>query len=130
VTFVEVDVDSLQTMQPRSVGVEHVGLHALAELGIIDQLRELGVNGVLRASIIGNLIGRMAHPGSERATWNWLQKHSALGELIDVDFLSMSHMGLYRGSDILMKHREVIEARLFGPFARSLVWKRRSRSTT
>ncbi|MEF8732813.1 MAG: IS1634 family transposase [Candidatus Accumulibacter meliphilus] len=113
-TFVEVDVDSLQTMQPRSVGVEHVGLHALAELGIIDQLRELGVNGVLWASIIGNLIGRMAHPGSERATWNWLQTHSALGELIDVDFLSMSHMGLYRGSDILMKHREVIEARLFG----------------
>jgi hypothetical protein len=46
VTFVEVDIDSLQVMQPRSVGVEHVGLHALTELGIIDQLRELGVNGV------------------------------------------------------------------------------------
>ena len=114
VTFVEVDIDSLQVMQPRSVGVEHVALHALTELGIIDQLRELGVNGVLRASIIGNLIGRMGHPGSERATWNWLQKQSALGELIDVDFLSMSHMALYRGSDVLMKHREAIEARLFG----------------
>jgi hypothetical protein len=46
VTFAEVDIDSLQVMQPRSVGVEHVGLHALTELGIIDQLRELGVNGV------------------------------------------------------------------------------------
>jgi hypothetical protein len=115
-TFVEVDVDSLQTMQPRSVGVEHVGLQALAELGIIDQLRELGVNGVLRASIIGNLIGRMGHPGS--GPWNWLQKHSALGELIDVDFLSMSHM-IYRASDVLMKHREVIEARLFGTVRRS-----------
>jgi hypothetical protein len=114
VTFEEVDIDSLQVMQPRSVGVEHVGLHALTELGIIDQLRELGVNGVLRASIIGNLIGRMGRPGSERATWSWLQKQSALGELIDVDFLSMSHMSLYRASDVLMKHREVIEARLFG----------------
>ena len=114
VTFEEVDVDSLQVMQPRSIGVEHVGLHALAELGIVDLLQELGVNGVVRASIIGNLIGRMGHPGSERATWNWLQKQSALGELIDVDFLSMSHMGLYRASDVLMKHREVIEARLFG----------------
>jgi transposase len=114
VTFAEVDIDSLQVMQPRSVGVEHVGLHALAELGIIDQLGELGVNGVVRASIIGNLIGRMGHPGSERATWSWLQKQSALGELIDVDYLSMSHMSLYRASDVLMKHREAIEARLFG----------------
>ena len=111
--FQEVAVDSLQLTQPRSVGVEHVGLHALTELGIVDQLQELGVNGVVRASIISNLIGRMGRPGSERATWKWLQQHSALGELIDVDFLAMSHMSLYRASDVLMKHREAIEARLF-----------------
>ena len=109
----EVDVESLQMMQPRSVGVEHVGLFALIELGLVDTLKALGVNGVLRASIIGNVIGRMGRPGSEWATWNWLQQHSALGELIDVDFLAMSHMSLYRASDVLMKHREMIEARLF-----------------
>ena len=111
--FQEVDVDSLQMTQPRSVGVEHVGLHAMTELGLIETLSELGVNGVLQASIIGNVIGRMGQPGSEIATWNWLRQHSALGELIDVDFLSMSHMCLYRASDVLMKHREVIETRLF-----------------
>lgn len=111
--FQEVDVDSLQLTQPRSVGVEQVGLFALSELGLIDTLSALGVNGVLQAAIIGNLIGRMGRPGSELATWNWLQQHSALGELIDVDFLSMSHMTLYRASDALMKHREVIETRLF-----------------
>ena len=111
--FQEVDVDSLQMTQPRSVGVEHVGLHAANALGLIETLKELGVNGVVQASILGNLIGRMGQPGSELATWNWLQQHSALGELIDVDFLSMSHMSLYRASDVLMKHREVIETRLF-----------------
>ena len=111
--FQEVDVDSLQMTQPRSVGVEHVGLHAANELGLIETLNELGVNGVMRASILGNLIGRMGQPGSELATWSWLQRQSALGELIDVDFLSMSHMSLYRASDVLMKHREVIETRLF-----------------
>ena len=111
--FQEVDVDSLQLTQPRSVGVEQVGLFALTELGLIDTLSALGVNGVLRAAIIGNLIGRMGRPGSELATWNWLQQHSALGELIDVDFASMSHMSLYRASDVLMKHREVIERRVF-----------------
>ena len=42
--FQEVDVDSLQLTQPRSVGVEQVGLHALAQLGLIEKLTDLGVN--------------------------------------------------------------------------------------
>ena len=55
----------------------------------------------------------MAQPASELSTWRWLQTHSALGEFIDVDFAGMSHMGLYRASDILMRHRAAIEAHLF-----------------
>ena len=111
--FAEVDVDSLQLIQPRSVGVEHLGLHALSQLGLIDKLRELGINGPMRAAIMGNIIGRMAKPASELATWNWLQKHSALGELIDFDFNAMPHMALYRASDMLMKHRAVLEQHIF-----------------
>ena len=111
--FQEVDINSLQQRQPRCVGVEHVGLNALSELGFIQKLTELGVNGVMRAAIVGNLIARMAHPASELATWQWLQTHSALGELIDVDFETMSHMRLYRASDLLMRHRAAIEEHLF-----------------
>ena len=112
--FQEVDVDSLQQTQPRSVGVEHVALHALGQLGLVDKLAELGVNGVMRAAILGNVVGRMAVPGSELATWDWLQTHSALGELLEVDFNAMSHMSLYRASDVLMHHRSAIEDHLFG----------------
>ena len=111
--FHEVDIDSLQQSQPRSVGVEHVALHVLAQFGFVKKLAELGINGITRAAILGNLIGRMAQPASELSTWRWLQTHSALGELIDVDFAGMSHMGLYRASDILMRHRAAIEAHLF-----------------
>ena len=111
--FQEVDIDSLQQRQPRCVGVEHVGLQVLAQLGFVEKLTELGVNAVMRAAILGNLIGRMAHPASELATWHWLQSHSALGELIDVDFEAMSHMRLYRASDLLMRHRAAIEEHLF-----------------
>ena len=109
-----VDVESLQLTQPRSVGVEHVALHALAQLGLVEKLTALGINGVMRAAILGNLIGRMAQPASELATWQWLQTQSALGELIDVDFGGLSHMRLYRASDLLMRHREAIEDHLFG----------------
>ena len=100
-------------MQPRTVGVEHLALHALSQLGFTQKLAELGINGALRAAILGNVIGRMAEPASELSNWNWLQTQSALGELIDVDFAGMSHMRLYRASDVLMRHRAAIEAHLF-----------------
>jgi len=109
----EVDLSSLELSQPRSVGVEHLALHALSQLGLVEKLTKLGINGVQRAAILGNLIGRIAEPASELATWNWLQKQSALGELIDVDFQSMSHMTLYRASDLLMHHRTAIEKHVF-----------------
>ena len=112
--YQEVDINSLQLTQPRSVGVEHLGLHALTQLGLIEKLSELGINGAMCAAILGNIIGRMAKPASELSTWRWLQTQSALGELIDVDYAGMSQMSLYRASDVLMRHRSAIEDHLFG----------------
>jgi len=111
--YQEVEVDSLALLHPRSVGVEHVGLHVMAQVELIDKLAELGVNGTLRAAIVGNLIARMAQPASENATYEWLRRESALGELLDVDFETMPLMRLYRGSDALLRHREAIEHHLF-----------------
>lgn len=111
--FREVDVDSVEDRQPRSVGVEHVGLAAMSKLGFVEKLKELGFNGASRAAVIGNVIGRMAKPASELATWKWLQRESGLGELIDVNFQAMSLMRLYRASDALVKHRAGIEDYLF-----------------
>ena len=111
--FQEVDIDSLQLTQPRSVGVEHLALHALTQVGLVQKLADRGINGAMRAAILGNVIGRMAEPASELSTWNWLQTQSGLGELIDVDFAGLSHMRLYRASDLLMRHRAEIEEHLF-----------------
>ena len=55
----------------------------------------------------------MAVPGSERATYRWLAERSALGELIEVDFETMSMMQLYRASDLLHGARKAIENHLF-----------------
>ena len=108
-----VDVDSLRLVRPRSVGVEQVGLWALEQLGLTALLTDLGVNGALRAAAAGALVGRLAHPASERETHRWLQERSGLGELLGVDFETVSAMQLYRASDALVKHREAIEAHLF-----------------
>ncbi len=108
-----VDVDSLRLVRPRSVGVEQVGLWALDRLGLEALLVELGVNGALRAAATGAIIGRLAQPASERATHRWLQHRSGLGELLGVDFETVSAMQLSRASDQLLKHRAAIEAHLF-----------------
>ena len=109
-----VDVDSLQLVRPRTVGVEHVGLWAMEQVGLRVLLAQLGLNSRQQAAAMGSIIGRLAAPGSERATHRWLRDTSALGDLLAVDFENYSLMQLYRASDALMAHREAIEAHLFG----------------
>ena len=108
-----VAVDSVELTRPRSVGVEQVGRWALEQLGLGELLAELGLNGPMRAAAVGAIVGRLARPGSERATWGWLGRRSGLGELLDFDFQTLSLMQMYRASDALMRHRQAIEAHLF-----------------
>ena len=108
-----VDVNSLELIRPRSVGVEHVALWAMDELGLRTLFEELGIGASLSTAAIGSIIARMARPGSERATRRWLSERSALGELLGVEFATMGPMRLYRASDALMAHREAIEHHLF-----------------
>lgn len=111
------DVDSMTLVRPRSVGVEQLGLWALEQTGLVELLAGLGWNGPQRAAAMGLIIGRMAAPGSELATYRWLSESSGLGELLEVDYESMSLMQLYRCSDRLMKHRDQIESHLFNQIA-------------
>ena len=111
--FQPVDVDSLELIRPRSVGVEHAGLWAMDQLGLRTRLEALGIGASVRTAAIGSIIARMARPSSERATRRWLGERSALGELLGVDFETMGPMRLYRACDALMAHREAIEHHLF-----------------
>lgn len=113
VAYANVDPDSLELTQPRSIGVEHVALAAMRELEFELLLSGLGINGVMRTAIMGSLIARMAAPGSELSSHRWLTSTSGLGDLLDVDLAALPLSRLYRASDLLMKHREVIETRLF-----------------
>ncbi len=111
--YAEVDVASLELVRPRSIGVEHVGLEMLKWLGLPEILTSAGFNGIQQAAALGSIIGRMAEPGSELVTWQWLTERSALGELLDADYETMSLMRLYRTSDLLVRHRQTIETALF-----------------
>jgi hypothetical protein len=56
----DVDIASLELVRPRTVGVEHVGLWAMAQLGFVETLNALGLSAVQSAAVMGNVIGRMA----------------------------------------------------------------------
>lgn len=109
-----VDVASMELLRPRSVGVEHLGLWALRQVDFTGMLTELGLSGPRRAAILGSIIGRMAEPGSELATWKWLGNESGLGELLEFDFEQRLPLkAIYRAADDLMRHRGAIESALF-----------------
>jgi len=109
----EVDVNSLQLIRPRSIGVEHACLEAIKELKLSETLEGLGFNGPQRSAVIGSLTGRLAGLGSELSTWKWLKDRSGLGELLDFDFEKSSLMRLYRASDQLLLNKSKIEEKLF-----------------
>jgi hypothetical protein len=111
--FQHVDLDSIELIRPRSIGVEHAALSAMRQCGFEDKLSELGLNRPQIAAAVASVVARMAHPASELATHAWLQQHSGLGELIGFDFEAMDLNRLYRASDILYKHRDALQDHLF-----------------
>lgn len=111
--FEGVDPNSLELLQPRSVGVEHVALHATRVLNLPDIFSSIGFSSSQIQMATASIVGRMTRPGSEKATWEWLTEESALGELLEVDFSQKSMMALHRISDQLVIHRQAIENKLF-----------------
>ncbi len=111
--FQEVDLDTIELVRPRSVGVEHAALSVMRECGFEEKLQELGLNRPQIAAVVGNIVARIAHPASELATHGWLQQTSALGELIGFDFEGMDLNRLYRASDTLHKHQGALQDHLF-----------------
>jgi len=108
-----VDLERVEVVRPRSVGVEHVALEALRRLGLDVKLAQLGFNRHQLSAAIGVIVGRMVRPGSELATHQWLQQRSALGALLDDDFATLDLHHFYRVSDRLLAHRATLEAFLY-----------------
>ncbi len=108
-----VALDSLALVRPRRVGIEQLALHAMEQVGLPDKLVELGFNRHQLAAAMGNIVGRMALPASERATRRWLQQDSGLGELLGYDYEAMKPDRLYQASDLLWKHKATLERHLY-----------------
>lgn len=110
--FQTVDINSVDNEHIRSVGGEIVVLETIRELELDHKLEVLGFNRPAFEAAIGVIAARLLAPASERATHIWLQNHTALDDLMGTSFESLSQDRVYKAADMLLKHKEAIEAHL------------------
>jgi len=104
-----VDISSLENEQIRSVGGESLVLSAIQELQLDEKLEALGFNRPGIEAAIGVIAARLLAPASERATHAWLQRETALDDLMDTSFESLSQDRVYKVSDMLLRNKDEIE---------------------
>jgi transposase len=105
-----VNINHIEAVQARSIGVETLAFHAVMQLQLDQKLAALGFNKIDSAAALGSIIGRMISPGSELQTHDWLQSRTGLGELLDHDYGATSLTRLYKISDKLLQHQSALEA--------------------
>ncbi len=110
--YEEVDLNSLKTYQARTIGAEYILHETLKELGLDSHFLNIGMSQEEAKIAVASIIARAAFPGSDLRTHRLLQQKSGLGELLDIDFETISHVKMYRLSDKLLNHKEGIEAHL------------------
>jgi transposase len=110
--FETVDVRSSSTSESRTIGVEHIALTQLNELGIMALLEKQGFTEKQRQYAAAEIVGRMVHPSSERETARWLRETSSLDELLNANFSQVSDNVLHRTADLLLAHKDELEAQL------------------
>lgn len=107
-----IDTNSIITSNSRTIGVEHIALTQLKELGFFTLLEQCSFSEKEQKYAAAQICSRMVHPASERETARWLRNDSALAELLDADFTHLSDQTLHRISDKLLEHKDLIEKTL------------------
>jgi hypothetical protein len=108
-----INVDEIESPNPKSVGVEYIALNVANKLQLPQILSSIGLTDDHVNSALALVIGRMAKPGSELATYRWLREKSGLGDLLNTNFSERSIMALYRAADKLIDNFSYIEESLY-----------------
>lgn len=111
--YVTIDCNTIEHECARSIGVEHIAYSMFKKLGLDKKLAETGLTKREIAIATGVIIGKLAQPSSERATYKWLQSQSAIGELLDQDFSKLSMKSIYRSGDLLFQSKKELEEHLY-----------------
>ncbi len=109
--FQQVDVNSIEASEARSIGPEYVCHSTYEDLKIGETLARSGLSPNALKLIEALVVGRLVTPGSERHTWDWMHRRSGLFELTGQP-LRVSLSSLYRAGDALLKQKSSLERHL------------------
>jgi len=104
-------VDRIETENVVGFGAELVALEAWNVLGLTAMLEETGMPKKQIATAQLMVANRLIEPLSEWALIDWAER-TALPELLDLRMTKTTKDRLYRTSDKLLEHRELIEKKL------------------
>lgn len=108
-----IDTNTIELVDPKSIGVEHVVYETIKKLELEKLLETLDLTPTQRYSAIGTLIAKTTNPLSDNKTLDWLCNRSGAGELYGCDYKSISSNSIYRVADILLNNKDKIEQHLY-----------------
>ena len=113
VQYREVDIGTIENSDIKTVGSEHLAYETAKKINLIGILSECGLSEKEINSAMATIIGRLIAPGSEVSTVNYLRNNSALDEILATDFSNLHKNKLYKISDVLIKHQNETEQKLY-----------------
>jgi transposase len=108
---IPVRVDEVRTEMHRTAGPVHVGLAFWKRLKLDKILDDAGLGGRARILTCVMVMNRLIEPKSEYAMPEWVCA-TALGDILEEDFTTLSEDSLYRNLDRLYPNRGKIESAL------------------
>jgi transposase len=110
-TIERVDIDSIAVPKSRTIGAEHVCHSFWERLEISSFLKSVGFTDNQIPLMEAIVLGRLISPGSERHTYNWVEKLSGIYDLIDAP-IQYSSRSFYRAVENLYSHKDALEMHL------------------
>ncbi len=113
VEYKEIDINSINSVNPKTIGSEYIVYETIKELELPSLFETLDFTPMQRDSAIGTLIAKACSPASDKKSIEWLRDASGAGELYERDYNSISSNSIYRVADTLLNHKDTIEKHLY-----------------
>jgi len=110
--IVPVDLQSVTTGYSRSLGPELVANTFWERLGFDQILASGGFDQKQLALAKAVIIGRLVAPASDRRTWRWFRRGTALAEILPVDLTAAGKDAFYEIADTLYAKKDLLEKAL------------------
>jgi len=112
--FQEVDINSIEQLESKSIGGEWLVKQAFNKFGLNDLFLSIGMSENQAGIAQMLLTAKMLHPSSELEAERWLQENSGVGELYNSkDNHPVSRYRLYKAATQMYKHKDEIEKAMY-----------------